>query len=634
SKNQQDNGDDNDIGTLLKNKLSINNNNNNININAIFKITDKTTFTLAQSSATPLLSSAVVQQPSSTTTQPTSSSSGSSIGYGSIGGLQQQVQQVKELIELSFFKGDILSQFGIKPPRGVLLYGPPGTGKTLLARVVSKEIESTLFTINGADILDKYYGQTEKTLQGIFREASLKSPSIIFIDELDALCPKRDDNSSEIEKRVVGCLLTLMDGIETANKVVVIGCTNRPDSIDSALRRPGRFDREIEIGIPNASNREEILKIFLKRIPNTLTTKEVTDIASRTHGFVGADLESLCKESALKCFHRITTSSSTSTSTSDIFGTLLTTSSTSLSLEIKQMINVTYDDMLLAMTEIKPSSMREVVVEIPKVYWSDIGGQHHIKEKLKEAIEWPLKHPEAFQRMGIKPPKGILLYGPPGCSKTLMAKALATESGLNFIAVKGPELISKWVGESERAVRDIFKKARSNAPSILFFDEMDGLAVSRSGEGSGAVERVVSQLLNEMDGMQPLTNVTIVAATNRPDLIDKAIMRPGRIDRILYISPPDFDSRKEILNIHLKKVPHTDDVNVDRLATMTDGFSGAEVAAICKEASICAMKEDLNAERVTMLHFEAAIGQAKKGITNDMIDFYSKYQEQSGLQKL
>eukprot|EP01133_Synstelium_polycarpum_P004396 gene4396-5145_t len=483
--------------------------------------------------------------------------------------LSQQVTQVKELIELSFHKGDILEEFGIKPPRGILLYGPPGTGKTLLARIVSKEVGSSLFTINGADILDKYYGMTEKTLQGIFKEAAQKSPSIIFIDELDALCPKRDDNSTEVEKRVVG---------------------------NGALRRPGRFDREIEIGIPNAQSREEILRIFLKRMPHVLCEKDIASIASKTHGFVGADIESLCKEAALKCFHRMTSSTGN--------GALPDPKAT---LDIA----IALEDINMALLEVRPSSMREVVVEIPKVHWTDIGGQNDIKDKLREAIEWPLKHPEAFQRMGIKPPKGILLYGPPGCSKTLMAKALATESGLNFLAVKGPELLSKWVGESERAVRDIFKKARQNAPSILFFDEIDGLAITRSGEGSGAVERVVSQLLTEMDGIQPLTNVTIVAATNRPDIIDKAILRAGRID-----------------------LPHDSDINVDRLAEISDGYSGAEVTSICKEASICAMKEDINAERVSMSHFEKAMGQVKKGITSDMLAFYKNYQEQSNLQTL
>ncbi|KAF2069662.1 hypothetical protein CYY_009023 [Polysphondylium violaceum] len=540
-------------------------------------------------------------------------SSDSNLNFNLIGGLKQQVEQVKELIELSFFKGDLLKSFGVKAPRGILFYGPPGTGKTLLARIVASQTKATLFTINGADILDKYYGMTEKTLQNIFQQASKQAPSIIFIDEMDALCPKRDESSTEVEKRVVGSLLTLMDGTESSEKVVVIGCTNRPDSLDPALRRPGRFDNEIEIPIPNVSGREEILKIFLSKIPNQLTEEQVTAIASKTHGYVGADLEALVKESTLKCFHRL-----------DI---------TNQSSALLDNVSIDFDDMLGALAICKPSSMREVVVEIPKVHWNDIGGQDDIKQKLREAIEWPLKYPQSFERMGIKPPKGILLYGPPGCSKTLMAKALATESGLNFIAIKGPELLSKWVGESERAVRDIFKKARQNSPSILFFDEIDGLAISRSDEGSGAVERVVSQLLTEMDGINPLSNVTIVGATNRPDIIDKAILRPGRIDRILYISPPDFESRKEIFNIHLKKVPHND-IDINHLSNITDGHSGAEIISICREASICAMKEDVNATMVKMSHFEEAIKNSKKGITQEMLDFYKRYQDQSNLQVL
>eukprot|EP01132_Coremiostelium_polycephalum_P005788 gene5788-7199_t len=618
SNNNNNNNEINQIESLL-NCLDLNNN-NNFKINPIFRIHEQSNFIFIKEEETK--DQQQEQQEQQEIITPNSKVENNKI----IGGLDEQVKQVRELIDLTFYKSKTLSEFGIKPPRGVLLYGPPGTGKTALARYISRETNATLFTINGADILDKFYGMTEKTLQSIFKDAIKKSPSIVFIDEIDTLCPKRQENSSEVEKRVVGSLLTLMDGVESNERVFVIGCTNRPDSIDEALRRPGRFDKEIEISIPNSKGREEILNIFFSRIPHQLTPQDISVVASKTHGFVGADLESLCKESTLKCFHRLKKENSNLL--------LESLESQQQNNNILESINVTMPDVLEAMTECKPSSMREVVVEIPKVYWNDIGGQHEIKQKMKEAIEWPLKYPQSFIRMGIKPPKGILLYGPPGCSKTLMAKALATESGLNFIAVKGPELISKWVGESERAVRDIFKKARQNSPSILFFDEMDGLAITRSGEGSGAVERVVSQLLTEMDGIQPLTNVTIIAATNRPDIIDKAILRAGRIDRILYISPPDFDSRKEIFNIHLRKVPHTDDIDLDQLSTLTDGYSGAEVTSICREASICAMKENINAEKITMSNFLNAIGQVKKGITQEMLDFYKKYQEQSNLQKL
>ncbi|EGC39638.1 hypothetical protein DICPUDRAFT_147573 [Dictyostelium purpureum] len=629
--------DDNDLNIDF-NKLNLNDSDNNNNnnkdfIKSIFRIYNKTNIKLINQKNT------INNNTNNNNVNNNNNNiKNKDLNYELIGGLDNQVKQIREIIELSFYKSKLLNSFGIKPPKGILLYGPPGTGKTLLARIVSNQTNATLFTINGADILDKFYGMTEKTLLNIFKEASRKAPSIIFIDELDALCPKREENSSEVEKRVVGSLLTLMDGIaigggneeneeenENKNKVIVIGCTNRPDSIDSALRRPGRFDNEIEISIPNQQGREQILKIFLSKIPNQLNEKEINFISSKTHGFVGADIESLCKEASLKCFNRIK---------NENLSLFLNNENNNGLNSILELIKVSMEDMLLALNQVKPSSMREVVVEIPKVYWNDIGGQEHIKQKLKEAIEWPLKHPESFIRMGIKPPKGILLYGPPGCSKTLLAKALATESGLNFIAVKGPELLSKWVGESERAVRDIFKKARQNAPSILFFDEIDGLAISRSGEGSGAVERVVSQLLTEMDGIQPLTNVTIIGATNRPDIIDKAILRAGRIDRILYISPPDFDARKEIFNIHLKKVPHSNDINVEELSNLTDGYSGAEVTSICREASICAMKQDLNAKQIEMNHFIQAISNVKKGITKEMLNFYKQYQENSNLQVL
>ncbi|KAM9962985.1 hypothetical protein ACTFIW_006206 [Dictyostelium discoideum] len=645
--NNSNDNDDCDINNLDFNKLSLKEKKDNIDnefIKSIFRICESTKIKLINSN----LQSTLICE-STINNNKIDNNKNINLNFESIGGLDLQVKQIRELIDLSFYKLDLLKSFGVKPPKGILLYGPPGTGKTLLARIVATQTNATLFTINGADILDKFYGMTEKTLQKIFKDAAQKSPSIIFIDELDALCPKREDNSSEVEKRIVGSLLTLMDGVVSTSdqndggnvnggdKVIVIGCTNRPDSIDSALRRPGRFDNEIEISIPNQQGREQILNIFLSKIPNQLTSQEIAMIASKTHGFVGADIESLCKEASLKCFNRIKNENQKLFQSINIEkeekGKEEKGQEENLQ-NLLSLVKLSMNDMLLALNQVKPSSMREVVVEIPKVFWGDIGGQEHIKQKLKEAIEWPLKYPQSFIRMGIKPPKGILLYGPPGCSKTLLAKALATESGLNFIAVKGPELLSKWVGESERAVRDIFKKARQNSPSILFFDEIDGLAISRSGEGSGAVERVVSQLLTEMDGIQPLTNVTIIGATNRPDIIDKAILRAGRIDRILYISPPDLDARKEIFNIHLKKVPHSLDIDINQLSILTDGYSGAEVTSICREASIAAMKEDINAKEINMSHFISAIGNVKKGITQEMLDFYKNYQENSNLQVL
>ncbi|KAF9929344.1 spermatogenesis associated protein 5 [Linnemannia zychae] len=594
--------------------------------------------------------------------------------YEQIGGLSAQVKTVREMVEIPLHNPHVFTQFGLRPPKGVLLYGPPGTGKTLIARTVAAATGAFLTVINGPEIISKFYGETEA-------KANIpeRSPSIIFIDEIDALCPKRDEAASEMEKRVVATLLTLMDGASDkkippksqslnngstqneegeytrqAPRIVVIGATNRPNALDEALRRPGRFDREIEIGIPDAKARTEILEALLKRIPNTLTKSQVEELASISHGYVGADLAAVCREAGLKTIHRVMSKDQSrfvkceakelqeqfSTMSISDAGMVAPTETEAIEKD-DEMDNlmVSAEDMRLAMTEVKPSAMREIMIEVPKVLWSDIGGQQEIKQKLKESVEWPLQHPEAFIRMGIRPPKGILLYGPPGCSKTLMAKALATQAGLNFIAVKGPELFSKWVGESEKAVREVFRKARAASPSIVFFDEIDALTVKRGGGddgGSSVADRVLSQLLNELDGIEPLVNVTVVAATNRPDIMDPALMRPGRIDRILYVSPPDLASRREILRLQIlrKKMAVDSDVDIDVLATETEGCSGAEVVALCQEAAMKAMEENLEIESVGMRHFQDALKAMVKRITPEMVQFYDDFRKRSGLKSV
>ncbi|KAL1914765.1 uncharacterized protein VTP21DRAFT_8023 [Calcarisporiella thermophila] len=538
----------------------------------------------------------------------------STVSYDSIGGLEEQIRIVREMVEHTLVNPAIFVKYGLRPPKGVLLYGPPGTGKTLIARAVAAETKAHVIVINGPEIISKFYGETEAKLRDIFNQAEENAPSIIFIDEIDALCPKRDEASNELEKRIVATLLTLMDGVVSKmeeQKLVVIGATNRPNSLDAALRRPGRFDREVEIGIPNANARFSILKTLLRNIPHSLSEEEIQQISAISHGYVGADLAAVCREAGLKALKRNVES-----------GTLD---------EEKLMVHL--EDVKLAMEGIRPSAMREIMLEVPKVRWDEIGGQTDIKMKLQEAVEWPLKHAEAFIRLGIRPPKGVLLYGPPGCSKTLMAKALATEAGLNFIAVKGPELFSKWVGESEKAVREVFRKARAASPSIVFFDEIDALAVRRGAEGdtSSVADRVLSQLLNELDGIEALINVTVVAATNRPDIIDPALLRPGRIDRILYVGPPDLSSRHEILRIQLKRMSVSSDVSLDELAESTEGYSGAEVVALCQEAAMLAMEENVEAKEIRQSHFRTALSSFIRRITPEMLEFYDRFREKSGL---
>ncbi|KAI8069245.1 P-loop containing nucleoside triphosphate hydrolase protein [Gongronella butleri] len=586
---------------------------------------DKDVYKLTRATRVDFRATSLAQQPSLAdagtsvdmdTTAPSASTT--AVSYQHIGGLAKQIEIVREMVETSLQNPQLFRQYGLKPPRGVLLFGPPGTGKTLIARAVAHETGAYSMVINGPEVISKYYGETEEKLRSIFDEARKHAPTVIFIDEIDALCPKRDDAPSELEKRIVTTLLTLMDGASEAevveDRIVVLGATNRPNALDEAIRRPGRFDREVEIGIPNRDARLSILSTIMSSIPNTLSPQDMDILAGQSHGYVGADLAAVCREAGLKCIKRCA----------------------HLSHQDLDALLVSLSDMKEAMGEIRPSAMREILLEVPKVYWKDIGGQDEIKQRLKESVEWPLQNPQAFERLGIRPPKGILLYGPPGCSKTLMAKALATEAGSNFIAVKGPELFSKWVGESEKAVREVFKKARAASPSIVFFDEIDALAVKRgsSGDTTSVADRVLSQLLNELDGIEPLVNVTVVAATNRPDIIDAALLRPGRIDRILYVGPPDYASRRSIFDIQLKRMAVHSDVDTDTLANMSEGCSGAETVAICQDAALYAMEEDLNIDSVHHRHFEKALKSFTRRITPEMIQFYADFQAQSGLQSI
>ncbi|XP_040904943.1 ATPase family protein 2 homolog [Toxotes jaculatrix] len=544
----------------------------------------------------------------------------SKVTYSMIGGLSSQLDVIRETIELPLKQPELFTNYGIPPPRGVLLYGPPGTGKTMIARAIANEVGAHMTVINGPEIMSKFYGETEARLRQIFTEASQRQPAIIFIDELDALCPKREGAQNEVEKRVVASLLTLMDGIgaeDHSGQLLVLGATNRPHALDPALRRPGRFDKELEVGVPGAAERAEILQKQLSLVPCSATAEELMRLADAAHGYVGADLAAVCKEAGLLALRRAL-GGSHQPSDQQLMGT----------------VTVTLQDLQWAMSVVKPSAMREVAIDVPKVRWSDVGGMEEVKLKLKQAVEWPLRHPEAFTRMGIQPPKGVLLYGPPGCSKTMIAKALANESGLNFLAIKGPELLSKYVGESERAVREVFRKARAVAPSIVFFDEIDALASERgSSSGPGGVgDRVLAQLLTEMDGIEQLQDVTVLAATNRPDMIDKALMRPGRLDRIVYVPLPDAPTRWEIFSLQFRNMPVAQNVSLDELVTRTNKYSGAEITAVCREAALLALQEDIKAQHIEARHFESALNTVKPRIPDSLIQSYISYQQQhSGL---
>ncbi|NDB88881.1 MAG: AAA family ATPase [Thaumarchaeota archaeon] len=504
------------------------------------------------------------------------------ITYDELGGLKKEVQKIREMVELPMRHPELFEKLGIEAPKGVLLYGPPGTGKTLLAKAVAGETNSHFTAISGPEIMGKHYGESEERLREIFKQAEENTPSIIFIDEIDSIAPKRDEVTGEVEKRIVSQLLTLMDGMTARGKVIVIAATNRPDSIDPALRRPGRFDREIEIGIPDEEGRLEILQIHTRGMPVDEKI-DLKQFARITHGFVGADLESLAKEAAMRSLRRILPD--------------IDLQQEKISTEILQKIKISEDDFKEALKEVRPSALREVLVEIPNITWDDVGGLDALKEELKEAVEWPLKHKEAFVYVDVSTPKGILLHGPPGTGKTLIAKALAKMTESNFISVKGPELLSKWVGESEKGVREIFRKARQAAPCIIFFDEIDALVPRRgSGDTTHVSENVVSQILTEIDGLEELNDVLIVGATNRLDIVDEALLRPGRFDRIIEVPKPDAKGRKHILEIHTKKKPLGSDVDLAKLVDITDGYSGAELAAICNRAAIAALRRHVDGQ--------------------------------------
>ncbi len=529
--------------------------------------------------------------------------------YEDIGGLHEEIQRIREMVELPLRHPEIFQRLGIDPPKGVLLHGPPGCGKTLLARAVANESDANFFAINGPEIMSKFYGESEARLRKIFQDAEKNAPSIIFIDEIDAIAPKRGEVTGEVERRVVAQLLASMDGLKSRGNVIVIGATNRPDALDPALRRPGRFDREIEIGIPDRAGRLEILQIHTRGMP-LAEDVDLKKLAEITHGYTGADLAALCREAAMKALRR--------------YLPKIDLEEKRIPHEILDQMVVNSEDFMNAFREITPTAMREVYVETPNVKWEDVGGLEEVKEALREAVEWPLKNPEVFTRMGIKPPKGILLHGPPGCGKTLLARAVATESEANFISVRGPEIFSKWVGESEKAVREIFRKARMAAPSIIFFDEFDAL-VPRRGMGiadSRVTERVISQILTEMDGLITLQNVLVIAATNRPDIIDPAVLRPGRFDRIIYVPPPDEEARLKILQIHTRGMPLAEDVDLADLARRTAGYSGADLEALCREAALNALRRDINSKEVTLEDFTRAMKEIVPSITPEMEKWY------------
>ncbi|MFX1296196.1 MAG: CDC48 family AAA ATPase [Promethearchaeota archaeon] len=552
------------------------------------------------------------------------------VTYEDIGGLDNAIQRIREMVELPTKFPELFQTLGIDPPRGILLHGPPGCGKTLLAKAVANESDANFIPLNGPEIMSKFYGQSEERLRHIFKDAEKKAPSIIFIDEIDSIAPKREEVTGEVERRVVAQLLALMDGLKGRGSVIVIGATNRPNALDPALRRPGRFDREIEIGIPDKRGRKEILQIHTRGMPLEQDV-DLDSVASRIHGFVGADIAALTREAAMITLRKVLPEINLEEET--------------IPDEILQKLKVIKEDFELAIQLVEPSAMREVLMELPDIKWNDIGGLHEVKRKLKEVVEWPLIYPDLFNKIGIRPPTGLLLYGPPGCGKTLLAKAVATESEANFIAIKGPEVYSKWVGESEKAIREIFRKARQSAPTIIYFDELDALAPQRGTYKSSQVyESVLNQLLTEMDGLEISKNVAIIASTNRPDIIDPALMRPGRFDALILVPPPSFEERIEILRVHVRNMPLASDVDLNDLAVKTENFSGADLENLCREAGMMAIRE-LTATSSTIInfkdpneinnlqvevnqnHFNMIFNQITPSLTPDIIKAYDEFTE-------
>ena len=551
---------------------------------------------------------------------------GPDVAYEDIGGLDSELEQVREMIELPMRHPELFKRLGIDPPKGVLLHGPPGTGKTLIAKAVANEIDASFHNISGPEIMSKYYGESEEQLREVFEEASEEAPAIIFMDELDSIAPKREEAGGDVERRVVAQLLSLMDGLEERGEVVVIGATNRVDAIDPALRRGGRFDREIEVGVPDREGRKEILQVHTRNMP-LVDGIDLDEYADNTHGFVGADLESLAKESAMHALRRIRPE--------------IDLESDEIDADVLNSIQITETDFKQAMKGIEPSALREVFVEVPDVEWDQVGGLEDTKERLRETIQWPLEYPEVFEELDMQAAKGVLMYGPPGTGKTLLAKAVANEAESNFISIKGPELLNKFVGESEKGVREVFSKARENAPTIVFFDEIDSIATER-GQGtgdSGVGERVVSQLLTELDGLESLEDVVVIATTNRPDLIDSALLRPGRLDRHVHVPVPDEDARRKILEVHTRNKPLADDVDLGVIAGKTDGYVGADIEAVAREASMNAsrefigsvtreeVRESVGNVRVTMAHFEDALDEVNPSVTPETRERYAEIEE-------
>ena len=543
------------------------------------------------------------------------------ISYEDIGGLGDQLQKVREMIELPLKHPILFTRLGIDPPRGVLLHGPPGTGKTLIAKAVASETNAHFTSINGPEIISKYYGESEKQLREIFDEAAANAPAIIFIDELDSIAPKREDVSGEVERRVVAQLLTLLDGMQGRDNVVVIGATNRQDAIDPALRRPGRFDREIEIGVPDKNGRSEIIGIHTRGMPIS-DDFDLEWLLDNTHGFVGADISALVRESAMKALRRYLPE--------------IDLDEEQIPPEVLEKMAVIMPDFKMAIKEIEPSALREIYLEVPEVSWGEVGGLEEIKDRLKESIEWPLTKPEMFEHFGINPPRGIVLFGAPGTGKTLLAKAIANEAKANFITIKGPELISKWVGESEKAVREVFKKAKQSSPSIIFLDEFESIAGMRrssSGDGSDVMNRVVNQLLSSMDGVEGMEGVIVVAATNRPEMIDPALLRSGRFERVLHVPPPDPEALKSILKIHTAEMP-IGRFSMDDIAAKLENYTGADIEAVCREAGLIAMRAEK--KTVSKKHFEEAVERVRPTVTDEMMLYYNRMESllTSGLQSV